>query len=154
MKTKLIPVLVASFLFAACGKEAHVHSPGDGHGKEAGHTDDHTDDHADDHAGGHGSMVKLGSIQLGGVAVEVSQEGTVEAGKEVGVDLSFAKGAAVPGTVRAWVGVESAAGSLKAKLSGMHGHLEVPKPLPEGSKFWFEVEGAAGTTKASIAFRK
>ena len=36
MKTKLIPVLVASFLFAACGKEAHVHTPGDGHGKEAG----------------------------------------------------------------------------------------------------------------------
>jgi len=147
MKTKLIPVLVASFLFAACGKEAHVHTPGDGHGKEAGHTDDHA-------AGGHGSMVSLGSIQPGGVAVEVSQEGNVEAGKEVGVDLSFAKGKAVPGTVRAWVGVESAAGSLKAKLDGGHGHLEVPKPLPEGSKFWFEADGAAGTSKVSIAFRK
>ncbi len=147
MKTKLLPVLVASFFIAACGKEAHVHTPGDSHGKEAGHTDDHDD-------GGQGSMVSLGSIQLGGVAVEVKQEGTVEAGKEVGVDLSFAKGAAVPGTVRAWVGVESAAGSLKAKLSGTHGHLEVPKPLPDGSKFWFEVEGATGITKASIAFRK
>lgn len=151
MKPKLFPVLVLSVLFAACGKEAHVHTPGDGHGKEAGHTDDHG-------GGGHGSMASLGSIQLGGVAVEVKQEGTVEAGKEAGVDLSFAKGAAVPDTVRAWVGVESAAGSLKAKLGkegdGMHGHLEVPKPLPEGSKFWFEVEGATGTSKASIAFRK
>lgn len=146
MKPKLFPVLILSVLFAACGKETHVHTPGDGHGTEAGHTDDH--------GGGHGSMVSLGSIQLGGVAVEVKQEGTVEAGKEVGVDLSFAKGAAVPGTVRAWVGVESAAGSLKAKLSGMHGHLEVPKPLPEGSKFWFEADGTAGTSKASIAFRK
>jgi|JRYL01.1.fsa_nt_gb hypothetical protein len=152
MKTQCLSVLVASFLFAACGKEAHVHTPGDGHGKETGHTDDHA-------AGGHGAMASLGSIQLGSVAVEVSQEGTVEAGKEVGVDLSFAKGKPVPSTVRAWVGVESAAGSLKAKLAkegedGMHGHLEVPKPLPDGSKLWFEADGAAGTSKASIAFRK
>lgn len=151
MKTKLLTVLVVSSLFAACGKEAHVHTPGDGHGKEAGHTDDHA-------VGGHGALVKLGSIQLGGVAVEVSQEGAVEAGKEVGVDLSFATGKPAPGTLRAWVGVESAAGSLKAKLDkegdGMHGHLEVPKPLPEGSKLWFEADGAAGTSKASIAFRK
>lgn len=152
MKTQCLSVLVASFLFAACGKEAHVHMPGDGHGKEAGHTDDHA-------AGGHGAMASLGSIQLGSVAVEVSQEGAVEAGKEVGVDLSFAKGKPVPSTVRAWVGVESAAGSLKAKLAkegedGMHGHLEVPKPLPDGSKLWFEADGAAGTSKASIAFRK
>ena len=152
MKTQCLSVLVASFLFAACGKEAHVHTPGDGHGKETGHTDDHA-------AGGHGAMASLGSIQLGSVAVEVSQEGTVEAGKEVAVDLSFAKGKPVPSTVRAWVGVESAAGSLKAKLAkegedGMHGHLEVPKPLPDGSKLWFEADGAAGTSKASIAFRK
>ncbi|MFY9344480.1 MAG: hypothetical protein WAT39_18445 [Planctomycetota bacterium] len=151
MKAKLLPVLAASFLFAACGKETHVHTPGDGPGKEAGHTDDHAAD-------GHGAMVKLGSIQLGGVAVDVSQEGTVEAGKEVGVELSFAKGKPVPGTVRAWVGVESAAGSMKGKLgkegdSGMHGHLEVPKPLPAGSKLWLEIEGTAGTTKGSIAFR-
>lgn len=147
MKTKLLPFLVLSVLFAACGKEAHVHTPGDGHGKEAGHTDDNG-------GAGHESMVSLGSIQLGGVAVEIKQEGTVDAGKEVGVDLSFPKGAAVPGTVRAWIGIESAAGSLKAKLSGTHGHLEVPKPLPEGSKFWFEVDGDAGTSRASIAFRK
>ena len=51
MKTQCLSVLVASFLFAACGKEA-------------GHTDDHA-------AGGHGAMASLGSIQLGSVAVEV-----------------------------------------------------------------------------------
>ncbi len=150
MKTKFLSLLAASFLFAACGKEEHVHTPGDGHGKEAGHVDDHG-------GGGHGAMVSLGSIQLGGVAVEVEQEGAVEAGKEVGVEISFAKDKPLIGTVRAWVGIESAAGSMKAKLGSgdhMHGHLDVPKPLPEGSKFWFEVEGAAGTSKASIAFRK
>ena len=152
MKSKLFPVLVLTVLFAACGKEPHVHAPGDGHGKEAGHADDHG-------AAGHGAMVDLGTIQLDGIAVGVAQEGTVEAGKEVGVELKFAKGKPVAGTVRAWVGVESAAGSLKAKLgkegeNGLHGHLEVPKPLPEGSMFWFEVDGATGTSKASIAWRK
>lgn len=149
MKTKFLSLLAASFLFAACGKEEHVPTSGDGHAKDAGQ--------AEGNGGGHGAMVSLGSIQLGGVAVEVEQEGTVEAGKEVGVELAFAKDKPAPGTVRAWVGVESAAGSMKSKLGSgdhMHGHLEVPSPLPEGSKFWFEVEGAAGVSKASIAFRK
>ena len=151
MKTKSLSLLAASLLFAACGKEEHVHTPGDGHGKEAGHTDDHG-------GGGHGAMVSLGSIQLGGVAVEVEQEGAVEAGKEVGVEISFAKDKPLVGTVRAWVGVESAAGSMKGKLmkegdTALHGHLEVPKPLPEGSRIWFEVDGASAG-KASIGFRK
>jgi hypothetical protein len=150
MKMKLLSVLAASFLFPACGKEEHVHTPGDGHGKEAGKADDHG-------GGGHGAMVSLGSIQLGGVAVEVEQEGTMEPGKELGVEITFAKDKPIGGTVRAWVGVESAAGSMKGKLTkegtALHGHLEVPKPLPEGSKFWFEVEGATAS-KASIAFRK
>lgn len=152
MKPMLFPVLVLSVLFTACGKEPHVHTPGDGHGKEAGHADDHG-------SAGHEAMVELGSIQLDGRAVGVAQEGAIEAGKEVGVELTFAKGTPVPGTVRAWVGVESAAGSMKAKLgkegdNGLHGHLEVPKPLPAGSMFWFEVEAAGGATKTSIAFRK
>lgn len=152
MKPKLFHVLALSVLFTACGKEEHVHTPGDGHGKEAGHTDDHG-------SAGHGAMIQLGSIQIDGSAVGVAQEGAIEAGKDVGVDLTFAKGKPVVTTVRAWVGVESAAGSVKAKLGKegdnvLHAHLEVPKPLPDGSKFWFEVEGASGTTKTSIAFRK
>jgi len=150
MKTKFLSLLAASFLFAACGKEEHVHTPGDGHGKEAGHVNDHG-------GGGHGAMVSLGSIQLGGVAVEVEQEGAMEPGKELGVEISFAKDKPLVGTVRAWVGVESANGSMKGKMmkegTALHGHLEVPKPLPEGSKIWFEVEGATAS-KASIAFRK
>ena len=151
MKTKFLSLLAASFLFAACGKDEHVHTPGDGHSKEAGHVDDHG-------GGGHGAMVSLGSIQLGGVAVEVEQEGAVEAGKEVGVEISFAKDKPLVETVRAWVGVESAAGSMKGKLmkegdTALHGHLEVPKPLPEGSRIWFEVDGASAG-KASIGFRK
>ena len=152
MKPKLFPGLALSVLFAACGKAAHVHTPGDGHGKEAGHSDDHG-------TAGHGALVDLGTTQLDGIAVGVAQEGTIESGKEVGVALAFPKGKPVSGTVRAWVGVESAAGSVKVKLgkegdSTMHNHLEVPNPLPEGSRFWFEFEGATGTSKSSIPFRK
>ena len=40
-----------------------------------------------------------------------------------------------------------------AREAALHGHLEVPDPLPEGSKIWFEVEGASAG-KASIGFRK
>jgi hypothetical protein len=151
MKTKFLSLLAASFLFAACGKDEHVHTPGDGHGKEAGHVDDHG-------GGGHGAMVSLGSIQLGGVAVDVELEGALEPGNELGVEISFAKDKPLVGTVRAWVGVESANGSMKGKLvkegdTALHGHLEVPKSLPEGSKIWFEVDGASAG-KASIGFHK
>lgn len=144
MSMKWIPVVLASFLFAACGHE-EVHKPGAGD-KAAGQGD-----------AGHGALESLGSIQLGGMTVEAFQEGKF--GAEVGVELTFPQGKPLPSAVRAWVGVESAAGSMKAKLGkegdhGLHGHLEVPKPLPEGSKIWFEAEGVDGvTTKASIAFK-
>lgn len=146
MKLTCIPTLAALFLFAACGKkEEHAHTPGDGHNHPKG---------AESH-GGHGSLTKLGTLQLGGTTVEVAQEGKLEAGKELGVDLTFPKGVPVP-TVRAWVGIESAAGSMKGKLtkegdSGLHGHLDVPSPLPAGAKLWLETDSAGGTVKASIA---
>lgn len=148
MKLTCIPVLAAVFLFAACGKEDHKHAPGDAHNQP---------ESADKHEG-HGALTKLGTIQLGDIAVEVAQEGKFEAGKELGVEVTFPKGKPMPQTLRAWVGIESAAGSMKAKLtkeeeSVMHGHLEVPSPLPAGSKIWIEAEGAGGTTKASISPR-
>ena len=147
MKFTCIPALAALF-FAACGKEEHAHSPGDGH--------DHAK--AGESHGGHGSMTKLGNIQLGDLVVSVAQEGKLEAGKELGLDLTFLPGKPMPQSVRAWVGVESAAGSVKAKLtkegeSGMHQHVEVPSPLPAGSAIWIEADIAGKAVKASVAPR-
>jgi hypothetical protein len=41
----------------------------------------------------------------------------------------------------------------KETESRMHGHPEVPSPLPEGSSLWIEIEGPTGG-KASVAFKK
>lgn len=138
MNARLIPVLLAALCLPACNKEASATGVTD---KTTGLED-------------HGAMVKLGAVKLGEFDVQVAQEGKLEAGKEIGVDLTFAKGKALP-TVRAWVGIESGVGSMKAKLpkageETLHGHVEVPKPLPEGAKIWLELEGATPVL-ASIA---
>jgi len=47
--------------------------------------------------------------------------------------------------VRAWIGVESGQGSMKGRLTKeteriVHGHIEVPDPIPASSKCWIEIE--------------
>lgn len=150
--------LVLVLLPVSCGKhddhghehapgEGHVHAPGEAHGQSAPQPSDH------------GVSTALGSIALGGVQVAVWREGAVEPGKELGVDLAFPAGAALPPAVRAWVGVEAGTGSRKAKLEKetetvLHGHVEVPKPLPEGSALWIEVDTAAGAARSSLSLGK
>jgi hypothetical protein len=152
------PIVFLSFVsvlaLAACGNEKSP-GPAAGGGQPAP-----TATGKDPHAGeGHGAMTSLGSLKLGDLTVQVAVEGAVEAGKTPGVDVTFEKGKPMPGTVRAWFGVESAAGSVKAKLGKegelvMHEHVEVPKPIPEGSKLWIEAELATGTVRGSVAFQK
>ena len=142
MNARLIPILLAALCLPACSKEGAASSVTD---KTVGLADDH------------GAMVSLGSVKLGEFDVQVAHAGTVEAGKVLAVDVSFAKGKALP-TVRAWVGIESGVGSMKAKLAKegedkLHGHVAVPKPMPEGAKLWLELEGATPVL-ASIALKK
>jgi hypothetical protein len=153
MNPKLSLALFSALLFAACSKESPAHPTG---------THTHADgtvhkDEAPGH-GGHGEEVALGEVKLGDHSIQVTQAGKVEAGKEAAFELTFGKGKPLPGTVRGWIGIESAQGSMKAKFdkegdAGMHGHVETPKPIPAGSKLWLEVETPAGTSKASVAFR-
>jgi hypothetical protein len=88
------------------------------------------------------------------MTVAVTQVGHVEAGKAATFEIVVAGGK--PKAVRAWVGVESAEGSVKVKAKETEkffdADLEVPKPLPEKSKFWVELETAAGKTKVSFAY--
>lgn len=127
--------------------EGHDHAE-DGH---EGH--DHA---ADEHGGhgGHGKRHELGKADIGGFAVTVATLGEIEAGHEGVVDVEVSGGA--PSMVRAWVGVESAQGSLKAKLEkegdGYHGHVEVPATLPTGSAVWIEIEDADGK-RAAASFK-
>lgn len=153
MNPNICIAFVLSAALAACGKDTPAHPPG-------AHVHPDGTVHKDEPKGhaGHGEEVALGQVKLGDYTVDVKQAGKVEAGKEAAFELAFPKGRALPGTVRAWIGVESAQGSLKAKCdkegdAGMHGHVEAPKPIPAGSMLWLEVETPAGTSKTSIAFR-
>lgn len=155
MNCKLALVFFPAVLFAACGNQpasptgTHTHADGTVH----------KDDHAD--AGGHAhtDRIALGEVKVGEHTIRVFQlVAKIEAGKEGDFDLDFAAGKPLPGTVRGWIGIESAVGSMKMKFtketeSRMHGHPEVPKAIPEGSKLWIEIETPAGTSKGSVAFR-
>ncbi len=144
MKLRSLPLFLSALLVVGCSKAPTTTPPAGGTPAPAG--------------GGHGALVSLGSMKVGDLTIAVAQEGAFEAGHEVGFDLTFEKDK-MPATVRAWVGVEAGTGSVKKKFgkeneTTMHGHVEVPKPLPEGSLLWVETESADGTAKASIAFRK
>ncbi len=138
-------VLFSCLVIAACGDKApDATTPPTAAG---GHTDD-----------GHGPEQKLGSMTIGAHTFEVVQAGDVAAGKEAAFDLVFAAGKPVPSTVRAWIGVESAEGSVKAKLGKegdhtLHEHVQVPKAIPAGSKLWVEIEEGGKTDRKSIAWK-
>lgn len=120
----------------------HDHAKGDKH-------DDH--DHAagdkhDDHDS-HGPTTVLGNASIGSFAVVASRAGDVTPGGEIAVDIDItpaAGTAAKVGAVRVWIGEQDGKGSMKAKLDSDHGHVEVPKPMPAGSKLWVEIEDDKG----------
>jgi hypothetical protein len=96
----------------------------------------------------HGEPHVLTKMDLAGLAFEVVQEGPIVAGKEGAVDVVFAAGTKLPAVARVWLGTESGEGSRKQKLGKegdrtLHGHIDVPDPIPAGSKLWleFEVDG-------------
>lgn len=121
------------------------------HGKDVHEGHDHAKGGHDD---GHGERHELGTADIGGFTVSVAALGDIKAGHEGVLDVEASGGA--PSAVRAWVGVESAQGSLKAKLDkegdDYHGHVEVPATLPAGSAVWIQIEDAEGK-KAQASFK-
>lgn len=117
--------------------------------------DDH--DHADDkHGGGHGDegpMRELGIATAGGWTVTASlSAGELVPGGETVVDCSVSGGSGTISSLRCWIGTKDAKGAIKAIAeiedaadpSHRHCHIEVPKPLGEGSQLWIEVEDSSG----------
>lgn len=144
-------MLLAAAIFGACGD----HHESDDHGHEHGHDHDGHDHDDDDHE--HGEKTEIGSAQIGEHSVTLAVFGEIEAGHEAVLDIDV-EGAPVA-AVRAWVGVASGRGSLKANIEGKegeyHGHLEVPGALPDGSEIWIELEGPNGKkTQASFKIPK
>ena len=105
--------------------------------------------------GDHPNAVVLGTQTAGGLQLKATQDEPIKAGGEGAFHLLIT-GGAKPKAVRFWVGVEGGEGSAKAKAEeegadNWHTHVEVPNPLPPGSKFWAEVEPQSGQ-KFKVSF--
>lgn len=119
----------------------------DEHGHEHAHGEKHAD--GDEHAEGedHSNRIELGTQTVAGLTLKATQEEPIKPGGEGAFDLAITGGK--PRAVRFWVGTEDGLDSVKAKAeeetpNNWHAHVEVPDPLPAGSKFCAEVEPASG----------
>jgi hypothetical protein len=102
-------------------------------------------------------QTSLGKTMIGPYEVEALLDGKVEAGKETEFELKLHKGSPEPKAIRAWIGIESGRGSVKAK-SHKHGdeisiHCEAPDPIPADAKLWIELETEQGKEKGSLPIK-
>ena len=102
----------------------------------------------------HPNRVELGTQTVGALQLKAAQDEPIKPGGEGAFDLSVTGGK--PKAVRCWVGLESGEGSTKVKAEeetpdNWHAHVEIPNPLPAGSKFWAEVEPPSGE-KFKVSF--
>lgn len=111
-------------------------------------------------ADNHGTEHPLAKVKLKefGRLIKITQLGEIEAGKEGAIMIAFNISAERISNVRAWIGIEGGSGSVKAKLdiegdTKMHGHVEVPKPIPAESKWWFTFEADGKTETISTAYK-
>lgn len=103
---------------------------------------------ADDHDHDHGPSTQLGEQAAGGFTIKASRDGAITPGKDAAVDVWVTGSSEKVSVVRFWIGTEDGKGSVKAKAElekdNWHTHVEIPSPLPAGSKLWVEIETAAG----------
>lgn len=155
MMKRLLVSLPILFLVACGGKEAH--DSDENHGENGQTEANHKD--GEDGDEGHGEAHALGNMKAHGREFSIIQLGDITAGEEGAIEIKFASAAERIATTRAWVGTESGEGSMKAKLdleglATLHGHLEVPTPIPSNSQLWisFDIDGKVETH--SIAFKQ
>ncbi len=101
-------------------------------------------------AGHGGEVIALGTTRLGAFEVRASRDkGDIKPGGDAPIDVWIDGGVGKGVTaVRFWIGSEDAKGSVKAKADiedgKWHTHVEVPSPMPAGSKLWVEIEESGG----------
>ena len=135
--------LACTFGLTACGDD-HDHAKRDN--DAPGHADDADEGDHDDHS--HEDARDIGTKDAGPAKVNLTLYGDVKAGFEAVMDVRVEN--MKPEAVRAWVGIASGEGSIRAKLDErdggeFHGHVDVPTKLPEGSAVWIELEAPDGT---------
>jgi hypothetical protein len=140
-------VLPTPALFAA--DDGHTHKEGDKHEHKEGEKEG--EKHGDEHGG---PQVDLGTMQIGGLDVQVTRLGELKAGEEAIFVIKPTGGTGKPKAIRAWVGVETGQGSIRTKAEEekpgeWHAHHPVSKPMPAKSKLWVEVEVGSAKSKGS-----
>lgn len=149
MNLKLTTLLLTAALAASCGSETT--GPADSGNNDSGGYESGGDDHGEGH--------ELGDLTVGPFEMTVTQFGGIEAGAEGAFDVQFPKGSTRPDVARAWIGIESGVGSRKARLmkepgNKLHGHVEVPDPIPADSKLWIEIDQDSGAVKGGISLHR
>lgn len=101
-------------------------------------------------AGHGGEVIALGTSKLGAFELRASRDkGDITAGGDAPIDVWIDGGVGKGVTaVRFWIGTEDAKGSVKAKADvedgKWHTHVEIPSPIPAGTKLWVEIEESGG----------
>lgn len=145
----ILAVTLAVFLPVACGSadDDEAQDTMSGRPSAAEAPDEHADEADHEHA-----EDPLGTVEIGGLAVELAQgHGGVAAGKEghLVVKLPDSDGGAT--IVRAWIGTEDRTLSYvgKGEYAPSHDDYDVhaiaPDPLPDGALWWIEIEKPDGT---------
>jgi hypothetical protein len=150
MHARHLLVVALSIFVAACSKEPAAGSAAAGSvtSKDAPAAAPHV----------HAQREDLGELRVGNHTIRVFQVAKIAPGAEGDFDLDFPAGAALPATVRGWIGAESGQGSMRVRFepetpTRMHGHPVAPSPIAEESRLWIEIEEAGVVSKAAIAFR-
>ena len=103
---------------------------------------------------------ELGSAQIGGYSVKVTQESDYKPGGKTKFFIKPTGGQGEPTAVRAWVGTESGEGSLKTKAgfdaadNDYDAVVEVPATPPADAKLWVEIESGGKREKSAFAVQK
>lgn len=168
--TPLIASFALTIALAGCGGGDHKDHKDDAHKDHKDHKDDahkdhkdhkddaHKDHKDDDHH--HGPEHVLGTLDIGGFKVAVSQMGDVKPGGEGDFHVKVTGGSGKVVALRAWVGAQDGKGSTKvtAKMEGegsFDAEMDVPDPIPAGGKVWIELEVEGGKkVQGGIDFKK
>lgn len=142
----LIPMIAGSLALSGCGG-------GDGHDNDSHEEHSEGDGHVHGSEGGdqHGIEYALGDLEIAGSVLGVSIGGEPGPNVSLHIDIELKSGP-TPAAIRAWVGNESATGSVKGKAVGSNGdyHADAmcPAELTQDTALWIEVESADGTRAA------
>ncbi len=154
----LTPLAVLTSLLGCEEKKPAAVPPVPASKDDHGHDHGPSGEHTDSKAGHGGAVIALGEQTIGSFTAKATRdEGQIVAGKDAPIDLTItpAAGATTRAVaVRFWIGTQDAKGSVKAKAeiedpkdpNRWHVHVEVPNPMPAGSKLWVEIEDDKGGT--------